>query len=413
MWGELAMNCSDPPGTSMLQSVLAFQQLIISAIVVTCFVATKTLLDNFRRRQARMSAVVVGAGPVGLVSLMVAAKSGRVSKVILFEEVNKMALFNKPHQLAFDTRSVFFLRRLGVDFDNIEGCWDCGCFFTRLGVFLEYMLSVVYRLPVPVDVRLGTKFTRDTLRELETLEGRKLVIACDGANGQTTRHLGLSDEYVQHSCRYYGAVAALERVNETQIPLRERRQHNLHFDLTAYGADSIEVDGHQGFSLKIFGTSRHRYMSLAIPRCESPLVKALRVVLDRSMMRNIFLKCFNTYKSESESALSDSYALKHMKFSPRLFEVKLSQRMETAAYFQDTDTFVVAEGEAARCYNIHTGMDVNIGIQGVQSLSEFLDKAAVCDSEHTILAALNFKSHSAEKVCRDFIKNGLREHMMT
>ena len=73
------------------------------------------------------------------------------------------------------------------------------------------------------------------------------------------------------------------------------------------------------------------------------------------MMRNIFLKCFNTYKSDSESSLSDSFALKHMKFSPRLFEVKLSQRVETAAYFQDTDTFVVAEGEAARCYNIHTG----------------------------------------------------------
>ena len=75
------------------------------------------------------------------------------------------------------------------------------------------------------------------------------------------------------------------------------------------------------------------------------------------MMRNIFLKCFNTYKSDSESSLSDSFALKHMKFSPRLFEVKLSQRVETAAYFQDTDTFVVAEGEAARCYNIHTGND--------------------------------------------------------
>lgn len=73
------------------------------------------------------------------------------------------------------------------------------------------------------------------------------------------------------------------------------------------------------------------------------------------MMRNIFLKCFNTYKSESESTLSDSYALKHMKFSPRLFEIKLSQRLETAAYFQDMDIFVVAEGEAARCYNINTG----------------------------------------------------------
>ncbi|KAL8607504.1 hypothetical protein ACOMHN_004474 [Nucella lapillus] len=255
-------------------------------------------------------------------------------------------------------------------------------------------------------------FSRDTCKELEGIGGRKLVLACDGANGQTVRYLGLSDEYIQHSCRYYGAVAALERPNECQIPLRERCQHNLHFDLTAYGAESLEVDGHQGFSLKIFGTSRHRYMSLLIPKCESPLVKALRVVLDRSMMRNIFLKCFNTYKSESEASLGDSFALKHMKFSPRLFEVKLSQRVETAAYFQDTDTFVVAEGEAARCYNIHTGLDVNIGLQGLQALPEFIDRAAVCDSEHSIIATLSAKSQSAEKVCKDFVTHGLRDHLM-
>ena len=73
------------------------------------------------------------------------------------------------------------------------------------------------------------------------------------------------------------------------------------------------------------------------------------------MMRNIFMKCFNTYKSESETSLSEAFALKYMKFSPRLFEVKLSERVETVAYFQDTDTFVVCEGEAARCYNVHTG----------------------------------------------------------
>lgn len=84
-------------------------------------------------------------------------------------------------------------------------------------------------------------------------------------------------------CRFYGAVAMFERTAECQIPLRERRQHNLHFDLTAYGADSGDVDGHQGFSLKIFGTSRHRYLTLVIPKCETPLVKALRVVLDRSV----------------------------------------------------------------------------------------------------------------------------------
>lgn len=73
------------------------------------------------------------------------------------------------------------------------------------------------------------------------------------------------------------------------------------------------------------------------------------------MMRNIFMKCFNLYKMGYEQSLSESYALNHMKFSPRLFEIKLSQRCETVAYFHDCDTFVLAEGEAALSFNFHTG----------------------------------------------------------
>ncbi|CAG5120133.1 unnamed protein product, partial [Candidula unifasciata] len=255
-------------------------------------------------------------------------------------------------------------------------------------------------------------FTRDSLRDLELIEGRKLVLACDGSSGQAARLLGLSDEFAQHSCRAYGAVAALDRPDECQVPMPERQMHNLHFDLTAYGSETAEVDGFQGFSFKVFGTSRHRFMSLSIPKCESPQVKSLRTVLDRSMMRNIFLKCFNTYKAEGEPRLSDSIAVTHMKFSPRLFEVKLSQRLETSAYFQDSNMFVLAEGEAARCYNIHTGMDVNVGIKGLMSLSNFISVVCVADSEHAILKALMQKNKDADRICRDFIKSGLVEYRM-
>ena len=72
-------------------------------------------------------------------------------------------------------------------------------------------------------------------------------------------------------------------------------------------------------------------------------------------MRNIFQLCFNTYKSDTENKLTDAKALK-MKFSPRLFEIKLSQRVETVAFIEDANLFVVIEGDAARCLNFHTGM---------------------------------------------------------
>ena len=72
-------------------------------------------------------------------------------------------------------------------------------------------------------------------------------------------------------------------------------------------------------------------------------------------MRNIFLKCYNTYKRSNETCISDSYCLNNMKFSPRLYEIKLLQRVETAAYIADCDMFVTCEGEAARSYNYSTG----------------------------------------------------------
>lgn len=151
----------DISGTAIaLESAYVLNQIIISALVVTCFVCTKTLVDNLRRRNARIAVVIIGAGPIGLTSMLVAARCGRVSRIVLYEELCKLVLFNKPHQIAFDVKSVHFLKRLGVDFDNIEGCWDAGCFYTRLGVFQEYMLTTVPRLGAPVDMRLGTKVSR-------------------------------------------------------------------------------------------------------------------------------------------------------------------------------------------------------------------------------------------------------------
>ena len=77
-------------------------------------------------------------------------------------------------------------------------------------------------------------------------------------------------------------------------------------------------------------------------------------------MRNIFLKCLNTYKREEEASVSDSYCLNNMKFSPRLYELKISQRAESVAYISDCDLFVVNEGEAARSLNFNTGKIMDI-----------------------------------------------------
>ncbi len=72
-------------------------------------------------------------------------------------------------------------------------------------------------------------------------------------------------------------------------------------------------------------------------------------------MRSIFQVCFNTFSHDSETRLADMAAIKYLRFSPRLFEIKYSQRLEPVGYFQDTDTFIVTEGEAARFLNFNSG----------------------------------------------------------
>ncbi|ELT88966.1 hypothetical protein CAPTEDRAFT_195875 [Capitella teleta] len=257
------------------------------------------------------------------------------------------------------------------------------------------------------------KFCRESLKDLESITERVVVIVCDGSNGRSASLLGLSDEFVQHSCRAYGAVAALERHDQASVPTPEIRVHNLTFDLNAYGNDCDNDPYPQGFHLKIFGSARHRYISLAVPRGESKLVKTLKGILDQSIMRNVFQACFNSYKQENESPLSDKAILKHMKFSPRLFEIKVSHRMESVAYIEDANLFVVTEGESARCVNFHSGMDVNLGFRGVQSLETFIRLAASAETEKTLLAALNYKFAHVRAVTHDFIKNGLKEYMYT
>ena len=55
--------------------------------------------------------------------------------------------------------------------------------------------------------------------------------------------------------------------------------------------------------------------------------------------------------------LSRRYTLLYDCTVPHHFdiEIKLSQRMEVAAFVQDANLFVITEGEAARVVNFHSG----------------------------------------------------------
>lgn len=139
------MMCSCLPPVE-LSGVTAFIQTAFLTACVTCaFMLGKNSYDTWRRRTARVHVVVIGGGPTGLLSSLVALRTGRAVDVTLYEERRRCELMQRPQQVALRPTQVEFLRKLEVDFDNIEGCWQHGCFFTRVGVLQEHLLSIVYR----------------------------------------------------------------------------------------------------------------------------------------------------------------------------------------------------------------------------------------------------------------------------
>lgn len=138
---------------------LAYDTVLSTLLAVLVYVVLKVSLDVVRQWRARISVLIVGSGPVGLAAALVAVRSGKVVKLTVLEERYRTALLCRPQQIALDPRSVKFLLGLGVDFDNMEGCWHNEHFFTRIGVFQEYLLSILEQKKQKVDVRvqLGTK----------------------------------------------------------------------------------------------------------------------------------------------------------------------------------------------------------------------------------------------------------------
>ncbi|XP_063801460.1 uncharacterized protein LOC134969438 isoform X2 [Pseudophryne corroboree] len=399
-----------------LRDGLAVDTALSTLVVVLVYIVVKVSVDGIRQWRARVSILVVGAGPVGLAAALVAVRSGKVLNLTVLDERSRTALLCRPQQIALDPRSVKFLLALGVDFDNIEGCWHNDHFFTKIGVFHEHLLSILEQRKQTLDIRilLGTKFTEEYMRKMSQVEWPKIIIVADGSCGESSSLLGVNSEYIVESCNAYGANAALERPDQRQVPTPEIRAHNLYFDLSAYGIDVVssgkDTSGKPGFHLKIYGTFRNRYMALACKASDAKVVRFLRYTPNSSVMKNIFHQSFNAYKTDIEPRMSD-LTFPHMQCSRRLFEIMLSHRRVTSAFIEGDNAVVALEGEAARVLNFDTGCGVNLGLRGLESSEEFIYKIATAVDQIDVFEALAAKIKHSKQVVEDFKLNGLSASM--
>ncbi|KAG9475104.1 uncharacterized protein [Eleutherodactylus coqui] len=394
------------------QERLAIDTAINTLVVVLVYIVVKVSVDGIRQWRAKVSILVVGAGPVGLTAALVAVRSGKVLNLTILDERSRTSLLCRPQQIALDPRSVRFLLALGVDFDNIEGCWHNDHFFTKIGVFQEHLLSILEQRKQTVDIRifLGTKFTEEYIRKISQGEWPKIIIVADGSCGESSSLLGVNSEYIVESCNAYGANAVFERLDQRQVPTPEIRAHSLYFDLSAYGIDvsssGKDTFNRPGFHLKIYGTFRNRYMALACPASDAKVVRFLRYTPNSSVMRNIFHQSFNAYKTDIEPRMSD-LTLPHLQCSRRLFEIMLSHRRMTSAFIEGDNVVVTLEGEAARVLNFDTGCGVNLGLRGLESSEQFIYKIATAVDQNDVFEALAAKIKHSKQVVEEFKLHGL------
>jgi len=133
--------------------------ILITVSAVAVFIGTRLVFCKIRDEMAFLTVVIVGAGPIGLTAALIATQSKRVQKIIMFEEENRHHVENRSYQICVLPALVSFLRSYNVDFDNMEGIWNEGCFYTRVGIYLEYIIHILPLHQTNIELRFGTKVT--------------------------------------------------------------------------------------------------------------------------------------------------------------------------------------------------------------------------------------------------------------
>ena len=144
-------------------SKYAQQHLYMTCVLLVMFFGGKILYERIRRKLAQTRLVIVGAGPIGLTTALISLKTGKISSVSIYETYSRVEVINRSYQVTFDPQSVTFLSSVGLDFNGIEGCWSGECFYTTVGVYVEYLLEKLQYRQELCRVHFNTRVSSDVI----------------------------------------------------------------------------------------------------------------------------------------------------------------------------------------------------------------------------------------------------------
>ena len=58
-----------------------------------------------------------------------------------------------------------------------------------------------------------------------------------------------------------------------------------------------------------------------------------------------------------------------------------------------------------------SGMDINLGLKGLAALQPFIEMITWAENDHSIMKALIYKMEHSDKLCKDFLKYGIKEYL--
>ena len=335
--------------------------------------------------------LIVGAGPVGLVTaLWFAKKNYHIVLIEQYSEIkNTKRGFNERHQqIGLNPTSLKFIKTLDIAVwgeINRKGCASIERSASGSDDWINIPIYILQNLLIKEIKKYNVKICFDTKIESVTsfnpksncrvlmIQGDKvigvlpkLVVIADGRHddkGTAKLFFDFPSASKVHLCTC-GIIGMIVReMNEEKAAVCLRN-----YSSAEYTSDFNKEVGMM--HVRLLGNMRERYIALGIAE-EQHLAKFM--ALDKNVIKTLLVEAYNKLRDinmgEPEMTEKD-----FSEYSKKAVHIVLDYRKETIKLFEGSTTIVSVEGDAARKTTFFSGSGLNTGFEALQKLFDFCEE---------------------------------------